>query len=75
MKNVLMTVQDKILLRKRSVIESVNDHLKNISPAEHSRHSSFITNLIVNLIAFSFQDKKPAVKFDTGKSNQIVLFA
>ena len=78
MKNVLMTMQDKILLRKRSVIETVNDQLKNISQAEHSRHRSFgnfITNLIASLIAYSFQDKKPSIKFDTEKSNQIVLFA
>ena len=74
----LMTMQDKILLRKRSVIETVNDQLKNISQAEHSRHRSFgnfITNLIASLIAYSFQDKKPSIKFDTVKSNQIVLFA
>lgn len=77
MKNVLMTMKDKILLRKRSVIETVNDQLKNISQAEHSRHRSFgnfITNLIASLIAYSFQDKKPAIKFDTDNSNQIVLF-
>ena len=29
-KNSLMTLSDKILLRKRSVIEIVNDELKNI---------------------------------------------
>src|SRR5699024_8139242 len=41
MKNVLMTLRDKILLRKRSVIETINDQLKNICDAEHSRHRSF----------------------------------
>ncbi len=30
MKNALMTMHDKITLRKRSVIETVNDELKNI---------------------------------------------
>jgi len=42
-----MTMKDKILLRKRSVIETINDQLKNIAQAEHSRHRSFgdfITN-------------------------------
>ena len=77
MKNVLMTMRDKILLRKRSVIETINDQLKNICQAEHSRHRSFgnfITNLIASLIAYSFQDKKPAIKFETQKTNQVALF-
>jgi hypothetical protein len=50
MKNVLMTMRDKILLRKRSVIETINDQLKNICQAEHSRHRSF-DNFITNLVA------------------------
>jgi len=52
MKNSLMTMADKILLRKRSVIETVNDELKNICQVEHSRHRSlanFITNLLVGI--------------------------
>lgn len=78
MKNVLMTMRDKILLRKRSVIETINDQLKNICQAEHSRHRSFgnfITNLVASLIAYSFQEKKPSIKFNTENSTQIVLFA
>lgn len=77
MKNVLMTMRDKILLRKRSVIETVNDQLKNISQVEHSRHRSFgnfITNLIAGLIAYSFQEKKPAIKFYTENNHQLALF-
>ena len=35
MKNSLMSMSDKILLRKRSVIETVNDELKNICQVEH----------------------------------------
>jgi hypothetical protein len=57
MKNSLMTMNDKIMLRKRSVIETVNDELKNICQIEHSRHRSFtnfITNLIAGLIAYAF---------------------
>ena len=50
MKYSLMTVADKILLRKRSVIETVNDELKNICQIEHTRHRSF-TNFVTNLIA------------------------
>ena len=78
MKNVLMTMRDKILLRKRSVIETINDQLKNICQAEHSRHRSFgnfISNLVASLIAYSFQEKKPSIKFDTQQSSQMVLFA
>ena len=50
MKNCLMQMSDKILLRKRAVIETVNDELKNICQVEHSRHRSF-GNFISNLLA------------------------
>ncbi|MDR7132744.1 hypothetical protein J2X69_005118 [Algoriphagus sp. 4150] len=66
MKNVLMELKDKILLRKRSVVETINDELKNICQVEHSRHQSFdnfITNLIAGLIAYFFFDKKPSIKY------------
>ena len=72
-----MTLSDKILLRKRSVIETVNDELKNICQVEHSRHRSFnnfLTNLIAGLIAYSFLPKKPQIKFQTQEKNQICLF-
>ncbi|HQQ21406.1 MAG TPA: transposase, partial [Bacteroidales bacterium] len=77
MKNTLMELKDKILLRKRSVIETVNDELKNICQIEHSRHRSipnFISNLLSAIIAYCFFPKKPAIKFDVVKSNQLVLF-
>lgn len=76
-KNSLMTMSDKILLRKRSVIETVNDELKNICQIEHSRHRSFgnfLSNLIAGLIAYSFLPKKPTIRYQTVKSNQIALF-
>ncbi|KST68516.1 hypothetical protein BC008_01510 [Mastigocoleus testarum BC008] len=38
MKNKLMRLHDKLLSRKRSIIETINDQLKNISQIEHSRH-------------------------------------
>lgn len=77
MKNSLMTMNDKIMLRKRSVIETVNDELKNICQIEHSRHRSFtnfITNLIAGLIAYSFLPKKPSISYQTVTSNQITAF-
>jgi hypothetical protein len=61
MKNSLMEMSDKILLRKRSVIETVNDELKNICPVEHSSHRSvvnFLTNLIAGVIVYHFLPKK-----------------
>lgn len=65
MKNKLMHLQDKILLRKRAIIESINDQLKNISQIEHSRHrstSNFLVNLLSGLVAYSHQEKKPSLK-------------
>ena len=64
MKNRLIHMVDKILLRKRAIIESVNDFLKNICQIEHSRHRSvhnFITNLLSALVAYSFIPKKPSL--------------
>lgn len=67
MKNRLMPIYDKIMLRKRSVIESLNDMLKNVAQLVHTRHRSFhnfIMNLLASLGAYCFFDTKPAVNFD-----------
>ncbi len=67
MKNKLLPLLDKIYLRKRAIIESVNDQLKNISQVEHSRHrsiSNFLFNLIAGLVSYTFRDKLPSVHFD-----------
>ncbi len=77
MRNVIMEMKDKLLLRKRSVIETINDELKNICSIEHSRHRSFenfITNMISGLIAYSFFPKKPAIKYDEIITDQLALF-
>ncbi|WP_462265937.1 IS982 family transposase [Mucilaginibacter sp.] len=77
MKNSLMSMHDKIILRKRSVIETVNDELKNICQVEHSRHRSFtnfLINLIAGLIAYDFLPKKPAITFQTSFSSQLSAF-
>jgi len=69
MKNRLMNMMDKILLRKRFIIETINDQLKNISDIEHSRHRSpmnFLVNLISGLIAYTHQPKKPSIKGGNG---------
>lgn len=70
MKNSLMPIIDKILLRKRAVIETVNDQLKNISQIEHTRHRSifnFATNVISGIIAYCFKPKKPSLNINLSK--------
>lgn len=72
-----MTMNDKIMLRKRSVIETVNDELKNICQVEHSKHRSFanfISKMIAGLIAYSFLPKKPSINYQKSSSNQIFAF-
>lgn len=64
MKQKLMSWKDKILLRKRSLIETVNDQLKNISQIEHTRHRSphnFLINLLAGVAAYGLQPKKPSL--------------
>ena len=67
MKNRLMSLSDKLLLRKRAIIESITDQLKNISQIEHTRHRSplnFCVNLVCGLIAYCHQPKKPSLRLD-----------
>jgi hypothetical protein len=64
MKNRVMRLWDKLLLRKRVLIETVNDQLKNISQIEHTRHRSvtgFMVHLVAGLIAYSHRPKKPSL--------------
>ncbi len=64
MRNRLMPPMDKLLARKRSIIETINDQLKNISQIAHTRHRSpinFLVNLIAGLIAYTHQPEKPAL--------------
>jgi hypothetical protein len=68
-KNVMpMSFMDRILLRKRAIVESVIDQLKNISQIEHSRHrsvASYLVNIHCGLIAYARQPKKPSLGRDT----------
>jgi Transposase DDE domain len=67
MKNKLVNLYDKLMLRKRALIETVNDQLKNISQIEHTRHRSlwnFLGNVASGLIAYSFREKKPSLNLD-----------
>jgi hypothetical protein len=78
MKNRLMSFYDRIMLRKRPIIETINDELKNICEVEHTRHRSmhnFVMNLISALADYSFFDKKPAINFHIDNpTGQLSLF-
>lgn len=76
MKNKLMAIEDKILLRKRSLIETVNDQLKNVCQIEHTRHRSpanFLVHLIAGLIAYSKQPKRPSINFNVTNDQNLVF--
>jgi len=67
MKNSLMHQHDKIILRKRAIIETVNDLLKNGCQIEHTRHrclNNFVSNLAAGLIAYNLAPKKPALNLE-----------
>lgn len=77
MRNSLMSVVDKIMLRKRVLIEYVNDELKNIAQIEHSRHRSFTnfsTNVLSAIAAYCFFPKKPSIPLEYIFDNQLTLF-
>lgn len=64
MQNTLIPLLDKILLRKRSIIETVHDQLKNICQIEHSRYRSpfnFLVNVVSGLIAYTYHPDKPSL--------------
>jgi len=71
----LMNINDKILIRKRAVIETVNDELKNIAQIEHSRHRSFnnfIANALSAIAAYCSLIRNPPLKWNlsmTGNSH------
>ena len=76
MKNKAMEMRDKLLLRKRSIIETVNDQLKNLAHIEHTRHSSqtnFLINLVAGIAVYSFQQNKPKISDPTVSTTPICL--
>jgi hypothetical protein len=67
MKNKLIELKDKVLLRKRVLVETVNDQLKNISQLEHTRHRSignFFINALAAIAAYIRQPKKPRINLE-----------
>ena len=64
MKNKLIPIFDKLVLRKRFIIETIFDLLKNDYHLEHSRHRSpknFIVNILGVLAAYCLREDKPAI--------------
>lgn len=77
MKGAMMSVSDKLLLRKRAIIETVNDELKNIAQVEHSRHrcfENFVVNMLGAIAAYCFFPKKPCIHVERTFDNQLTIF-
>lgn len=67
MRGRVLTLTDKLLLRKRAIIESINDQLKNVCQIEHTRHRSpfnFLVHLLAGLVAYCHLPKKPSLHLD-----------
>jgi hypothetical protein len=78
MKNALMHYHDKIVLRQRSIIETINDLLKNGCQIEHTRHrcfNNFVANLVSGLIAYNFAPKKPALNLEIIDLDKVRMIA
>lgn len=80
MKEFNLSEADKIMLRKRAIIECVNDELKNICKLQHTRHRSinnFLMNTMGALCAYAFFPKKPSlnIKFEEQQDGQLLLAA
>ena len=77
MKGALLSVSDRLLLRKRAIIETLNDELKNIAQVEHSRHrcfDNFIVNLLGAIAAYCLFPKKPSINLQRTIDTQLALF-
>ena len=74
MKNRLLPLMDKLLLRKRAIIETIYDQLKNISQIDHTRHRSvdnFLVNLMAGLVAYIHQEKKPCLNLSKSEREML----
>lgn len=66
MKNKLVPIFEKMLLRKRSMIETVFDILKCHFQLEHTRHRSIsnaLVHIISTLLAYCLKPTKPSIRF------------
>lgn len=65
-KNALLDPVHKLFLKKRALIESVIDRIKETTSIEHSRHRSpvnFLVNTFAALAAYCFIEDKPHLHF------------
>jgi hypothetical protein len=75
MKNKLIQMKDKFLLKKRTVIETVIDLLKNIFDLWHTRHRSIdnaFNNTLACLAAYGFLEQKPSISQNYTKRNTML---
>ena len=74
---ILILFHDSVILRKCSIIETINEELKNMAQVEHSRHRlfhNFVNNLISGLAAYCFFPKKPMLRLEREIDNQLTIF-
>lgn len=67
MRQQLLELSDRLLLRKRALVETIIDQLKNVCQIEHARHRSpynFLVHLLAGLVAYCHQPKKPSLGLD-----------
>lgn len=72
MKKLPVYLHEKLLLKKRSIIETVFDFLKNKFEIEHTRHRSianFFVHILSILVAYSFKTTKPKIRYNNALSN------
>ena len=72
MPNELMPLADKLLLRKRAIIETINDQINNIQQVEHTRHRSLVNamvNILAALVAYTHQPCKPSLHLSKNALN------
>ena len=77
MRGALMSVSDRLLLRKRAIIEAVNDELKNIAQVEHSRYrcfDNFIVSMLGAIAAYCNFPQKPCINLQRTLDTQPALF-
>ena len=74
---ILILFHDSVILRKCSIIETINDELKNMAQVEHSRHRSFhnfVNNLMSGIAAYCFFPKKPMLRLEREIDNRLTIF-
>ena len=72
MKNRLMDLNDRFMLKRRSIVETVIDSIKNICHTEYARHRSlinFFNNILSAIRTYCFESEKPKLRNQKAKHN------